>query len=200
MPNIPILLLAAGSSSRMGTSKALLAWNQEPLIVSRIQALKATGQNVYVVLGASSDTIAPFVKNREVCICTNPQWEEGMSTSIAFGVKSIRSQEQWVDGILITTIDQPLVDTSYLNAILALYQKGQQQIIVSESDKGWHGVPALFDRHYLEALSQLKGDTGAKEIVQTHPQKVGVISGGEKLVDMDTPEMYERLKKLTRQL
>jgi CTP:molybdopterin cytidylyltransferase MocA len=62
MPKVPILLLAAGASSRMGSSKALLDWNKEPLIVSRIQNLLATGQKVYVVLGAYADTIIPVIK------------------------------------------------------------------------------------------------------------------------------------------
>jgi molybdenum cofactor cytidylyltransferase len=200
MPKVPILLLAAGASSRMGSSKALLDWNKEPLIVSRIQNLLATGQKVYVVLGAYADTIIPVIKGLKVTICTNTHWEEGMSTSIAFGVKSIQSNEEWVDGILIATIDQPLVDNQHLKAILASFKEGQQQIIVSESSNGWRGVPALFDAHYLEALSRLKGDTGAKTIVQAHPEKVCAVKGGEKLVDMDTPERYQQLLKATHQL
>jgi|SRR5210317_786952 molybdenum cofactor cytidylyltransferase len=200
MPKIPILLLAAGASSRMGSSKALLDWNKEPLIVSRIQNLLATGQKVYVVLGAYADTIIPVIKELEVTICTNAHWEEGMSTSIAFGVTSIQSQEEWVNGILIATIDQPLVDTQHLKAILASFKEGQQQIIVSESSNGWRGVPAVFDVHYLESLGRLKGDTGAKTIVNAYTEKVCVVNGGEKLIDMDTPERYHQLLQATHQL
>jgi molybdenum cofactor cytidylyltransferase len=200
MPKVPILLLAAGASSRMGSSKALLDWNKEPLIVSRIQNLLATGQKVYVVLGAYADTIIPVIKGLKVTICTNTHWEEGMSTSIAFGVKSIQSNEEWVDGILIATIDQPLVDNQHLKAILASFKEGQQQIIVSESSNGWRGVPAVFDAHYLDALSSLKGDSGAKKVVYAHSEKVCIVNGGKKLVDMDTPERYKQLLKATHQL
>ena len=58
MPKIPILLLAAGASSRMGSSKALLSWNKEPLIVSRIHNLLATGQKVYVVLEPTQTSLS----------------------------------------------------------------------------------------------------------------------------------------------
>ncbi|MDB9888628.1 nucleotidyltransferase family protein [Flavobacteriaceae bacterium] len=200
MPKIPILLLAAGASSRMGTSKALLSWNKEPLIVSRIHNLLATGQKVYVVLGAYADMVIPTIKNLDVTICTNNNWKEGMSTSIAFAVKSIQSKEDLLDGILIATIDQPLVDTQHLTAILTCYKEGQQQIIVSESSNGWRGVPALFDAHYLDALCSLKGDSGAKKVVNAHSEKVCIVNGGEKLVDMDTPERYKQLLKATHQL
>ncbi len=199
MPKIPILLLAAGASSRMGTPKALLKWKGETLIESRIKKLLNTNQPLLVVLGSHSDEIIPIMKQLPCEFVVNIEWKEGMSTSIAYGVQKLMDKETSIEGVIITTIDQPLVDSDHLNGLINTFKEGQHQIIVSESNNGWRGVPALFDAHYLEALSRLKGDTGAKTIVHAHPEKVCAVKGGEKLVDMDTPELYQQLQKATHQ-
>lgn len=195
MPNISIILLAAGGSSRMGTSKALLEWNGETLIESRIKTLLKTNQSLLVVLGSKAEQITPYIEDIKCDYVVNEKWEAGMSTSIAYGVKNLNKTHKNLDGILITTIDQPLIESAHLNRMIALFKRNQQQIIVSKSNKGWTGIPVLFDSFYLNELCELKGDNGAKSIVQNYSDKLLTVVGGDKLIDIDTPIQYEELKK-----
>lgn len=195
MPNIPIILLAAGGSSRMGTSKALLGWKGETLIESRIKTLLKTNQPLLVVLGSKSEQVVPYVEELKCDYVINEDWESGMSTSIAFGVKNLIKKHKILDGVLITTIDQPLVNRDHINKMITLFKKNHRQIIVSKSNIGWTGIPVLFDSFYFEDLGKLTGDAGAKSLVQKYSDNLLTVMGGENLVDVDTPKQYEELKK-----
>ncbi len=85
MAKIPILLLAAGGSSRMGQPKQLLPWGNRTLIEHQILTLQKAGQPVNVVLGSNSDLVMPVIEKYPVNIFVNPNWESGMGSSISFG-------------------------------------------------------------------------------------------------------------------
>ncbi|PKP29409.1 MAG: 4-diphosphocytidyl-2C-methyl-D-erythritol synthase [Bacteroidetes bacterium HGW-Bacteroidetes-18] len=199
MPNLPIILLAAGESSRMGSPKPLLLWKGKILIEFQLKNLLSTHQQVFVVLGANAHQIIPFINATEITVSINEDWKEGMSTSIAFAVKKVMDTIKNMDGVIITAIDQPLVDTKHLNTIIKSFKANEKQIIVSESDNGWRGVPALFDKCYLQELAKLKGDSGAKIVVRNHSKNVQTVYAGNKLADMDTPEIYQQLKSAAHQ-
>ena len=196
MPNITIVLLAAGASSRMGSPKPLLRWKNKTLIEERIQTLQQCQPSLLVVLGAYADQIVPLIDRAKVATLINPFWKNGMSTTIAFAIQNILKKDTLPDGILLTTIDQAFVDSAYLNAMIDTFQVGKEQIMVSQSENNWKGIPVLFDRVYFEELSQISGDNGAKEVVKKYPNKVTLCYGGSKLVDMDTPEIYQQHRRL----
>jgi len=193
MDKIPILLLAAGSSSRMGQPKQLLPWGEQTLIEHQIQTLLQTGNPVNVVLGSNSNLIIPVIAQYEVDIFINTDWESGMGSSISFGIRQIIQKFPDADGVLITLLDQPLITTSYFEKILNSFQPSSQQILVSRSTSGWTGVPVLFDKCYLKELTELSNDEGAKKITKRHEESVILLDGGELLEDMDTPERYQQL-------
>ncbi|MBV5313151.1 MAG: nucleotidyltransferase family protein [Prolixibacteraceae bacterium] len=193
MAKIPILLLAAGGSTRMGQPKQLLPWDGQTLIEHQIQTLLKTGHPVSVVIGSNSDLIIPVIENFPVNVLINTDWESGMGSSISFGIDQIIQKFPDADGVLITLLDQPLLTTSYFQKMLGAYQPDSQQIIVSQSASGWTGVPVLFDRCYLKELSELSNDEGAKKITKRHEESVILMEGGELLLDMDTPETYQQL-------
>lgn len=195
MDKIPILLLAAGNSSRMGQPKQLLPWGSQTLIEHQIQTLLKTGHPVHVVLGSNSNLIILVIAQYEVDIFINPDWESGMGSSISFGISEIIQKFPNANGVLITLLDQPLISTSYLEKMLGSYQPGSQQIIVSRSASGWTGVPVLFDKCYLMELTELSNDEGAKKITKRYEENVILLEGGELLEDMDTPETYRQLLK-----
>ncbi len=195
MADIPIILLAAGGSSRMGQPKQLLPWGNQTLIENRIQTLLKTGDPVCVVLGANSNLIIPVIEKFEVDIVINDDWETGMGSSISAGIKKLAEKYPLADGVLITLIDQPLVTSEYLQNMFSLFQIDERQIIVSQSDSGWKGVPALFDRYYFAELKELKSEEGAKKIIQKYPDCVTSVKCGNQLQDMDTPEIYWQMLK-----
>lgn len=193
MARIPILLLAAGASSRMGQPKQLLPWGSQTLIEHQILTLLETGYPVNVVIGSNSDLIQPVIQKYPVDIFINTDWESGMGSSISGGISQIIQRFPEAAGVLITLIDQPMVTTFYLEKMLYAYQPDSQQIIASSSASGWTGVPVLFDQFYFKELSELSNDEGAKKITKRHEESVIFMEGGELLEDMDTPETYQKL-------
>ncbi|KJF43827.1 nucleotidyltransferase family protein [Draconibacterium sediminis] len=194
MNNIPIVLLAAGASSRMGRPKPLLRWGEQSLIEHQLNTLLSTGNPVVLVLGNQAENIIPILQDIPVKITINENWEQGMGTSIAAGVKFVEQQFPACNGVLITLIDQPLMTTDHLNTLLADFEPGKQRIIVSQAESGWQGVPVIFDRFYFNELSELSGKQGAKAIFRNYTHQVKAIPCGDILEDMDTPEQYIKLR------
>jgi len=193
MNEIPVLLLAAGGSTRMGQPKQLLPWGNTTLIEHQIKTLAKTGNPVNVILGFNSDHIIPLIEKYQVSIFINDDWESGIGSSISFGILQIMQKYPEADGVLICLLDQPLITTSYFMRMLNAWQPDSQQIIVSQSVSGWTGVPVLFDKHYFNDLLKLKNDQGAKKIIQQHEGHVTIMKGGEVIEDMDTPNTYQQL-------
>ena len=167
MNNVPILLLAAGASRRMGTPKQLLAWNGITLIEHQIQTLLKTGQKVYVVLGANASEILPFVRPYNVNSIIFEKWNSGMGNTIAFSIDYLQKNKNILDGVLIALVDQPLISVSHYNSLLKKFKPNLEQIVVSVSDKGWEGVPAIFHKSHFQELKNLKGEKGAKNIIKS---------------------------------
>ncbi len=195
MDKIPILLLAAGNSSRMGYPKQLLQWGNKMLIEHQIETLMQTLNPINIVLGAQSNTVIPIIKKYDVNIFVNRNWKNGMGNSIAFGVHRLLEKFPNVNGLLITLLDQPLLTASHINKMLSHFNPGNQQIIVSQSSSGWKGVPVLFDKTYFGKLKKLDGEEGAKTIIQNHKESIISIDCEEILEDIDTPEAYKNLLK-----
>lgn len=194
MPEIPILLLAAGGSSRMGQPKQLLPWGNQTLIGHQIQTLLETGQPVNVAIGSDSDLIISVIEKFPVNIVINANWESGMGSTISLGIRQIQQKFPNANGVLITLLDQPLITSAYLEKIRTAFRTVSRQIIVSKSASGWTGVPVLFDKCYFEELSGLKNDEGAKKIILRHPENVTHVEAGELLDDMDTQEAYRQMQ------
>jgi len=196
MPEIELVLLAAGASSRMGSPKPLLPWGQSTLLENRVQTLQKINQPITIVLGSTAEQIIPLIKDKKIKILLNPNWIDGMSSSIAYAAKSLMQGPRSPDGILIMTTDQPLVDAVYLNQLLTTFRPNQKQIVVSQSDAGWKGIPVLFDKEYFQELGNISGDQGAKPIVEKYAHLVHYCKAGNKLEDMDTPERYQKMLEL----
>ena len=200
MAEIPVLLLAAGGSSRMGQPKQLLPWGNQTLIESQIQTLLKTDNPVNVVLGSNSDLIIPVIEKYLVNIFINTDWESGMGGSISFGISQIIQKFPESNGVLITLLDQPLITTSYLEKMLSAFLPGSRQILVSRSVSGWTGVPVLFDQCYFKELSELGNDEGAKKVIKRHEENIIRLESDDILEDMDTFQSYQQLleKYLTK--
>lgn len=193
MSKIVHLLLAAGESKRMKQPKQLLTWGNKTLIEHQIHTLLGTNQDVIVILGAYADEIFPVIKDFPIKTVTNKQWTKGMGTSIVYGIEMLRGNFPNTDGVLISLIDQPLVTKHHFEKMINKFEPKKRQIIVSRSAEGWTGVPVIFDTHYFDILQKLRGEEGAKKIIQQEISNVVYIDTGNLLADMDTPEVYQEL-------
>lgn len=198
-PQIAVLILAAGSSSRMGVPKQLLPWKGTFLLNNAINnAIQLKHAKTYVVLGANYEQIKSAIKRDDIEVIYNKQWKNGLGSSIAFGVNHIKNQNQF-DCVLIILADQPLIDTNYLSKLVGSFQIKKNQIIASNYGNKKVGVPALFDKSYLDELSNLDVDKGAKQIIEKHIESVNILYAEHLIADIDTKEDYEQLYKANHQ-
>lgn len=198
MNKVPVLLLAAGASSRMGQSKQLLPWGEDSLIEYQTKHLNNLGQRVLTVLGAHFETI-----NSEANLSTevffNHRWRMGMGFSIAAGIQQLRKLEPRMDGVLIALLDQPLIPLAHYKQLIEGFETGKEQIVVSTFPDGTWSVPVVFDASYLDQLAQLTGDRGAMRLVKKHADLVQTVEC-DFLEDMDTMEAYQfQLKRFNPQ-
>lgn len=174
------IVLAAGRSSRLGRPKQLLPLQGEPLLRFTLQRILTTSLDVvYVVLGHRADEIAGVIADLPVRIVKNPDAELGQSTSVLAGLHAIAPGKP--DAVVFLLGDQPQVDPTVVNALIARWQVTHAGIVAPRYTDGI-GNPILFDRTVLPDFATLSGDTGARAIVRAHQE-----SGDIALVDVYSP-------------
>jgi molybdenum cofactor cytidylyltransferase len=193
-PNIAIIILAAGASKRMGSPKQLLKWGDTTLLGHCVyQAIKSDADEVFVVLGANYEKIKNSITQPSVTILKNNDWEKGIGNSISHGILHI--QDQGFGGVLIMLVDQPQINTNFLNTLITQYHRSQKPIIATDYKKNV-GVPAIFDSSYFDKLGKLSGDRGAKQLIEKHIKDTLILSSPNSLADIDTMEDYSKTSNL----
>ena len=191
--SIGVVILAAGQSSRLGKPKQLLTLNGLTLLEKAASAaLDLNSSPVLVVLGAYADDIMSNVQLQGVDIVVNEGWEEGMASSLRMGIEYMQQNHSNVDGILFLVCDQPYLHSTLLNDLVAL-QKEKDLPIAASSYGGKIGTPALFHQSTFSSLMLLKGDTGARKLLDERMNDVAVLHFEKGVYDIDTVEDYEQL-------
>lgn len=181
------LILAAGSSSRLGRPKQLVKAHGKTLLERAAEsAIEAGLEPVHVVLGACFDQINTSIAHLGVHICKNEQWQEGIGSSISAGMNSVTAEKEY-EGVLTMLCDQLHVNSAHLKTLINAFLKEEKGIIATEY-ANQPGVPALFSRKYFSLLQKLKGDEGAKKIIRRNPEDVHSILFEEAIRDIDTQE------------
>jgi molybdenum cofactor cytidylyltransferase len=189
--NIGIIVLAAGSSSRMGRSKQLLEIEGEPLLCRCVKtALAVASNNVVVILGANEKPHREIIENLPVQILSNYYWKTGMGSSIKTGLNYLLQSGTELDAVIIMVCDQPALTSNHL---LKLIQKFNQNkgAIVASSYANSSGVPALFGRSFFSNLLLLGDDHGAKKLIQQFPRQVETVEFPNGSIDLDTEADYQ---------
>ncbi len=186
------IILAAGSSSRFGQPKQLLAWKGEPLVrqVARV-ALEAGLAPVVVVVGSSAEDLGRVLKDLPLRIVNNFDWQAGMSSSIKAGLKSIDST---VGGAVFLQADQPQIPASLVRGLVEAHQSSLQPIVAPQVN-GQRGNPVLFDTCTFPALLELEGDRGGRVLFDNYAAQWVTWQDERILIDIDSPQDYARLLK-----
>lgn len=185
-----IVILAAGTSSRMGHIKQLLPYKHTTLIGWTIQnSLNISNTEIYSVLGANAEIIKNEITQYPVHLLFNANFKNGISTSIQLAVKEIETTN--FDAILILLADQPYITSKYISDLILQSQKNPSKIIASNY-KNAPGVPALFPKTYFNHLKKLSGDKGAKLLLKECIANV-IMMPEINLIDIDTPEDYSKV-------
>jgi len=189
---LAVLILAAGSSTRMGEPKQLLPVGDTTLLGVAIKnALQSNADEIYCVLGANEAKIKKSISIFNVETIFNPKHKDGISSSIAEGIRFLKLKN--FDAVVIALGDQPFVDPEFLNRLIDTYKNNPQFIIASGYENN-NGVPAVFPKVYFDKLMKLKGDKGAKEFLNSKNHSILVLDS-EKIDDIDTIKDYQNLIK-----
>lgn len=183
---IAILVLAAGSSSRMGRPKQLLPWKKVTLMEHAINTAYVLTDNFMVVLGANATKIRQYIQKENTII--HEEWQLGMGSSLAYGVRAIESKYD-PEAILVMVVDQPLLRLEHYEGLVQCHQKNPNKICASTYE-GIPGVPAIFPKQFFMDLKKLGADFGARKLLKIHKSSVLLVKTKGELIDLDTPEDY----------
>ena len=181
-----IVLLAAGSSSRMrGADKLLETVDNQPLIRLMAQRCAKAGPT-RVVLGPNQPKRREALKDLDVEIIEATD-TDGMAASIRAGVMTLKNK-----AVMIVLADMPEVTAADIYLLLGLHAQGMAQIIQAATSDGTPGQPVVFAAKHLKHLAKLQGDEGAKSVLKAHARDVALIPLKDQraTTDLDTPEDY----------
>jgi molybdenum cofactor cytidylyltransferase len=189
---VSAILLAAGASTRMGQPKLLLPLGGEPMVRRAAGRLCESGYDeVVVVSGSEQARIVEALGGLPVRHVHNPEFATGMGSSFRAGVAAL---EPDVEAAMFALADQPLLDSGHYRALLDTWRL-QRPLIVGSRFGEVTAPPHLFERALFPELSALVH--GARSILQRHAGRMVVLHlPAELLLDIDTPDDYERAKAL----
>ncbi|MFB6303750.1 MAG: NTP transferase domain-containing protein [Haloferacaceae archaeon] len=191
-PDVAGVLLAAGTGSRFGEGNKLLAdLAGDPLVRHAARALVAALDRVVVVVGHEADAVEAALAGLDVRTVRNPDYERGQSTSVAAGVAAVRD----ADAAVFALGDMPRVRPETVRTLVAAYRAGAGTALAAACE-GRRGNPVLFDAVHFDALGDVDGDVGGREILLGGDRSALVETGDPGVVrDVDRPGDLERLRE-----
>jgi molybdenum cofactor cytidylyltransferase len=195
------VILAAGTSTRMGRAKQLLPLGGSTVLARTIDNVRSAGLvEIVLVLGASAEAIRrqlPQSLLKGLKVVVNQAYAQGMASSLREGLSALDPQ---CAAALIVLGDQPLVRPQTLQQIMAGYHRSEAQIVIP-SHQGKRGNPVLLGRPVFPEVMALEGDTGCRAIFVNRMDaifKVEVEDPGI-LLDVDDQDDYDRLTRSLRE-
>ena len=196
---IPVVVLAAGKSTRMGRSKATLRLDDADTFLTRIIRTfqEAQVEDVVVVLGHEAEAILKSVGQSGLSprFVVNTQYESGQLSSVLAGLRAI--DRPGVNAMLMTLVDVPLVSAATVRAVLERY-RATRAPVVRPVRGALHGHPVLIDRSLFGEIRAADPRRGAKPIIRAHVSAAGDVEVEDEgaFSDIDTPDDYTRVVEL----
>jgi molybdenum cofactor cytidylyltransferase len=169
--SIAALILAAGSSSRLGSPKQLLPWGEGPLLQHVVGQIRSFGlEEIWVVIGHETDAILEQVDFGGASVVVNDEYTEGIASSMRVGLDTL-TRESRADKVLIAMGDQPELRPDVVAELLQIAKREKRPAIVPKYRYTWAN-PVIIDRSLWARLMSLEGDAGAQRLLQAHPEWV----------------------------
>ena len=192
------IILAAGKSERFGSAKLLQPFQGKSLLMHAVEAVNGivTGP-VIVVTGGWQEEMGRILEGSGVTVIYNEAFGEGMASSIRKGIGALATAGENTDGAFILVGDQPFVDTALMQRMLSRQEVSRLPMVACHYNEIL-GTPVLFHKMMFPRLMELKGDKGARSILQEDPDRVATVLFPDGATDIDTPGDYERLLNADR--
>jgi molybdenum cofactor cytidylyltransferase len=187
------IVLAAGTSSRMGRNKLFMELEGEALVrrtVSRVA--KAGVDPLIVVLGHEADRVRDALDGLPFQAVVNAEYERGVNSSLRAGIHA--ASETGARAAVVVLADMPFVTTEMIAVLVETYRRSDVPLVISDYD-GVNAPPMLYDRSLFPELAASDGQGCGKHVVKRHRHEaVSASWPAEALTDLDAPEDYERIK------
>lgn len=188
------IILAAGESTRFGAPKQLLDWKGKPFVRQVAEtALQAGLGPVVVVTGFHAADVESALNGLPVEIIYNPEYQQGQSTSIRAGVRSLSGK---VGAAIFLLADQPQIPVDVIRALVESHGQNMQAILAPLVLENHRANPVLFDRDTFPDLMLLTGDVGGRSIFAKYRVEYLPWHDEILLLDVDKPEDYQKLKEM----
>ena len=185
--NYGIVVLAAGSSTRLGTPKQLVVFQGYTLIRRAVDISLGVTNKLVVVIGAQAEKVHEELQGLPLIIARNKNFEEGIASSIRLGLNTLIENFETVQAVIFIVCDQPHLSSHLLTQLIqSAEQTGNGIVACTYSDTV--GIPVLFRENYFNEILTLTGDMGAKKIIYDHMADVVTIDFPAGNIDIDTPE------------
>jgi molybdenum cofactor cytidylyltransferase len=191
---VAAIILAAGGSKRFGSPKQLLKWKGQYLINRVIDlAIKSRLDPIFVVMGADYESIRNKIRKKSsIKLINNYEWEIGQSTSLILAVKEI---QQLNLPFIVLLCDQPQLEVENVTTIVDRYYENNYDIVITGVGKKLL-PPVIFNPSCIPGILKLKGDRGAKAIIENYNSCTVEVQDQRLSIDIDTPGDFEKLKSL----
>lgn len=192
--NIAALVLAAGRSTRMGSHKLLEVLGDRPLIRHCVDAaLASNARPIFVVTGHNEAAIRATLSSADVRFVSNPDFAEGLSSSLKAGVRALPSS---IDAVIILLGDMPLITHDLINQMITFFNASPHALALVPSYQGGWGNPVLLSRKLFPEIEKLSGDAGARKLLHLHHRDVieMPVTSDDVLLDLDTPEALAKAR------
>jgi molybdenum cofactor cytidylyltransferase len=186
------IVLAAGSSSRMGRNKLLLALGGETMLRRAVrEAIAAELDPIIVVVGYEADLARREVTGLSCQVVVNPDYSQGMHRSLHAGMAALPPMAQ---AFVVVLPDMPFVTAAMMAALVVRYRTSTAPLVISDY-MGVAAPPILYDRTLFEELYTTEGDGAGRGVVLRHrSEAVAVTWPAAALADLDAPGDYDRAR------
>jgi molybdenum cofactor cytidylyltransferase len=193
--HVAAIVLAAGRSTRMGGPNKLLAevGGKTLVRIAAEQALASRARPVVVVTGHQRGEVEAALKGLPVTFAHNPDFAEGLSTSLKAGIAALPAE---ADGAIVCLGDMPQVDAALIERLIAAFDPEKGALVVVPTIAGKRGNPVVWSRRFFADLARLEGDVGARHLIGSYPEAVVEVpmTGRGALVDVDTPDALRAVR------
>lgn len=189
------VILAAGSSTRMGRDKALLEWHGKTFLAAAIESLTPFTQQVLVVAGANREALQSTVWAKGATLIANPHPEAGQFSSLQVGLREVLNRGR--DAAVVTHVDRPPASPTTLQALHVAFtfhsQAGKWAVVPQYGEK--HGHPIVVGREMIEAFLRAPVSSTAREVEHANQERIVYLPVDDPNVicNVNTPEEYADL-------
>jgi len=187
------VVLAAGTSTRMGQNKLFLKLGDETVVHRAVRRAAEAGLDpVVVVIGHEADRTREAIGALQCTTVLNPDYEAGVNSSLRAGIRAVT--ETSARAAVVILADMPFVTSAMIQILIDEYRGSTAPLVVSDYE-GVNAPPVLYDRSLFHELEVSEGQGCGKHVVKRHRNEARSVAWpATALADLDLPEDVERVK------